>query len=168
MKKTNLKDTLKEITEDKKIGRLRKSYKEATNYFKKGNFLILAVGFISGLIFKDLVTSLANDIILGAISSIYNFKNADINSLAWYGIKYGKFIGILINFILITLILFIILVVVFFIKSFITDFRNKRKPPVEEGIEKQITIEEQILEQLKLINEKLNSTEEKNDEKNKI
>ncbi|MBN4083525.1 MscL family protein [Mycoplasma sp. CSL10137] len=158
MKKTNLKDAFKNIVKDKKVGRLRKSYIEATNYFKKGNFLILAVGFISGLIFKDLVSSLANDIILGAISSIYNFKNADINSLAWHGIKYGKFIGILINFILITFVLFIILIVVFFIKSFITDFRKKSNPPIEETVEKQMSIEEQILEQLKLINDKLNNS----------
>ncbi|SYV97788.1 large conductance mechanosensitive channel protein, partial [Mycoplasmopsis edwardii] len=47
----------------------RTSLKEAVNFFKKGNILLLAIAFLAGVVFNAVVASLANDIIMAAISN---------------------------------------------------------------------------------------------------
>ncbi|MGZ9762830.1 large conductance mechanosensitive channel protein MscL [Mycoplasma sp. 5912] len=143
---------------DNKKSLLYESFTEASKFFKKGNLIILAVGFLAGTVFNAVVSSLANDVIMSAIAhNILGDKFKDIESLVWKGIKYGKFLGAIINFVIISFTLFIMLMSYFIIKAGIKRYRLKKNPPV--AIEPEVvkpTTDELILEQLKLINQNLN------------
>jgi large conductance mechanosensitive channel len=84
--------------------------------FKKfaltGNVMDLAVGFIIGAAFKEIVTSLVGDIITPAIMNpaLKLAKLTDLSQLVIPGtaIKYGNFISNVISFLIVALALFLI------------------------------------------------------------
>ncbi|TDV23046.1 large conductance mechanosensitive channel [Mycoplasmopsis mustelae] len=138
----------------------KETFSEAGKFFKKGNMIFLAIGFITGSVFSALVSSLANDVILSAIiQNILGDKFKDLNDLSWRGIKYGKFLGTLINFIVVTLVIFISLYIFYFVRLYLKKRRLKKHPP-EIKIEEppKPTTDELILEQLKLMNSKIPDT----------
>jgi len=73
----------------------------------------LAVAFIMGAAVTALVTSLVNDIIMPLVNPVLSatgsdWKNATLNVGDKIAIKYGSFLGNLINFIILAFIVFMI------------------------------------------------------------
>jgi large conductance mechanosensitive channel len=124
-------------TRDKKFTSITSEVKGFWQEFKdfafKGNMLDLAVGIIIGAAFKDLVTSLVNNIItppIGKILGNSNFESLYINldtvdyetleAAEVAGapiIKYGLFTMNLIDFLLMALTIFVVLKIIFRIKA---------------------------------------------------
>ncbi len=89
-------------------------FKKFLNEFKefalKGNVMDLAVGVIIGAAFKDIVTSLTDNIINPIINSIGGTEvggSVEIFSTGQY-INYGAFITAIINFIIMAFIIFLL------------------------------------------------------------
>ncbi|UUM19562.1 MULTISPECIES: MscL family protein [unclassified Mycoplasma] len=127
--------------------------KDAKGQLKKGNIFMLATAFILGNVFGALVSSFANDILMGMITSIVGEN--DLDKLSYKAIKYGKFLGALIYFIVVSLFVFVFLSVYFTVirikNRYITDGKNEPKPEKKP----EPTTEQLILEELKNINTKL-------------
>jgi large conductance mechanosensitive channel len=73
----------------------------------------LAVAFIMGAAVTALVTSLVNDIIMPLVNPVLSaggsdWKNASLNIGSTVSVKYGSFLGQLVNFIIIAFIIFMI------------------------------------------------------------
>ncbi|WP_051521861.1 MscL family protein [Mycoplasma leonicaptivi] len=139
---------------NKKI--IKSSLKEALTFFKKGNMLILAIGFIAGAVFSGVVSSLANDVIMSAIAHNILGENGKLDGLVWHGIKYGKFLGALLNFVIVTFLLFVLLFNYYLIKKIIKIRREKYKKEEEiKTPEKPLTTDELILQELQKINQNM-------------
>ncbi|QCZ36542.1 MscL family protein [Mycoplasma nasistruthionis] len=130
----------------------KKSLNDAKNFFKKGNILLLAVGFLFGVVFNAVVSSLANDIIMSAISKAFGAQS--LNDWEVGGMLVGKFLGTVINFIIVSLVLFAIMITYFMIKN----YKESRKPVVvAEPAPVVPTTEELILAELKELNQSMKS-----------
>ncbi len=79
-------------------------------FILKGNLVTLAVAFIIGLKFAEVVTSFTDDIIQGIIAAIVG--KTSFNGLTFeLGngiIKYGSFITVLLNFVITGFVLFLV------------------------------------------------------------
>ncbi|AKJ52341.1 large conductance mechanosensitive channel protein MscL [Metamycoplasma hominis] len=170
--------TSKELEEKKHY--IKKSYIDAKKIVSRGNMFMLAIGLLLGASFGALVSSLANDVIMSAITKAIGMKNLD----AWVvwpgihatketgGIFIGKFLGALIQFVIVSTFIFIGLMIVFTIKNSIL-YAKAKKNPIEEEINEEPapTTEELILNELKKLNENLLKTknsENKKDLKNDL
>jgi large conductance mechanosensitive channel len=75
-----------------------------------GNMLDLALGFIIGAAFADIINSLANNVLMQAVAAI--FGKRDFGSLVWTvhhaEIRYGTFLTDLVNFLLLVALLFVV------------------------------------------------------------
>lgn len=84
--------------------------KELKNFLFRGNILDLAVAVIIGGAFGAIITSFVNDIItpliLNPALKAANVEN--IAELAWNGVKYGSFLGAVINFLIVGTSLFFV------------------------------------------------------------
>lgn len=84
--------------------------KDLKNFLFRGNILDLAVAVIIGGAFGAIITSLVSDIItpliLNPALKAANVQN--ITELAWNGVKYGNFLGAVINFLIIGTSLFFV------------------------------------------------------------
>ncbi|BAM60871.1 large conductance mechanosensitive channel protein MscL [Streptococcus dysgalactiae] len=84
--------------------------KELKAFLFRGNVIDLAVAVIIGSAFGAIVTSLVNDIItpliLNPALKAANVEN--ITQLTWNGVKYGSFLGAVINFLIIGTSLFFV------------------------------------------------------------
>ncbi|MGI6152616.1 MAG: large conductance mechanosensitive channel protein MscL [Christensenellaceae bacterium] len=102
-------------------------FTEFREFISRGSVMDLAVGVIIGAAFTAIVNSLVEDIIMPFIGLITG--GIDFSSLSFQigdvTIKYGSFIGAVINFVLIALIIFL------FIKGI-----NKMRRPKDEEPEK--------------------------------
>lgn len=100
--------------------------KDLKAFLFKGNVLDLAVAVIIGGAFGAIITSLVNDIItpliLNPALKAANVEN--ITELAWNGVKYGSFLGAIINFLIVGTSLFFIVKVA---------EKAMKKPAVEEA-----------------------------------
>lgn len=135
----------------------KKTFKNAFDFIKKGNILFLAVAFLSGVVFNAVISSLANDIIMSAISELIGKK--ELENWKVGGMLIGKFLGTLINFVIVTGVLFVILFLYFYVKN----YREYKKPPViKPQSQPAPTVDEMILEQLREINKKLSNQPENN------
>lgn len=102
--------------------------------FKKfaltGNVVDLAIGFVIGAAFKEIVTSLVNDIITPAIltPAMKMAKLTDLSQLCIPGtaIKYGSFLSSILSFIMVALALFL------FVKAINAARLKKAEEPVVE------------------------------------
>ncbi|WP_318033131.1 MscL family protein [Mycoplasmopsis cynos] len=74
---------------------IKKSFKDAFAFLKKGNMLLLAIGFLAGVVFNAVVSSLANDIIMQAIASTFGVTKLD--NWVVHGMLVGKFLGTVLN-----------------------------------------------------------------------
>lgn len=84
--------------------------KELKAFLFRGNVIDLAVAVIIGSAFGAIVTSFVNDIItpliLNPALKAANVEN--ITQLTWDGVKYGSFLGAVINFLIIGTSLFFV------------------------------------------------------------
>lgn len=89
---------------------MKKFLNEFKEFITKGNVLDMAVGVIIGAAFKDIVTSLTDNIIspILAIFGEVDFSAYAINLRGDNAIKYGAFITSVINFIIMAFIIFLI------------------------------------------------------------
>ncbi|MGT2934876.1 large conductance mechanosensitive channel protein MscL [Streptococcus castoreus] len=84
--------------------------KELKAFLFRGNIIDLAVAVIIGGAFGAIVTSFVNDIITPLILNPA-LKAANVESIAqlsWNGVKYGSFLGAVINFLIIGTSLFFV------------------------------------------------------------
>ena len=83
--------------------------KEFKEFINRGNVVDMAVGVIIGAAFKDIVTSLVEDII-SPILGIFGGKNFDTYQLVIgeATIKYGEFITSIINFLIMAFVIFML------------------------------------------------------------
>lgn len=89
---------------------LKKFLNEFKEFALKGNVMDLAVGVIIGAAFKDIVTSLTDNIINPLINSVGGAEvggSVEIFSTGQY-INYGAFITAIINFIIMAFIIFVL------------------------------------------------------------
>jgi large conductance mechanosensitive channel len=91
-------------------------------FILRGNVLDLAVAVIVGAAFNAVVTSFANDIIMGLVGAIFgkpNFKNLVVNLRGCHGmgagrvcngtVAYGLFLTALLNFLIIAASVFVVI-----------------------------------------------------------
>jgi large conductance mechanosensitive channel len=111
-----------------------------------GNVVDLAVAVVIGAAFGKIISSLIDDIITPVLlNPALKLANVDdISSLSYNGIKYGTFLGSLINFIVIGLVLFSI------VRAFA---RFKR----EEAVEAEPTPTEKLDATITRLNETIQS-----------
>lgn len=90
---------------------MKKFFNEFKDFITKGNVLDMAVGVIIGAAFKDIVTSLTDNIIspILAIFGKADFSSYVIPLFGNNAIKYGAFITSLINFLIMAFIIFLII-----------------------------------------------------------
>lgn len=82
--------------------------KEFKEFINRGNVVDMAVGVIIGAAFKDIVTSLVEDII-NPIIGIFGGMNFDQYKLTLFGeatLNYGEFLTAVINFLIMALVIF--------------------------------------------------------------
>ncbi|MGN0436264.1 MAG: large conductance mechanosensitive channel protein MscL [Wujia sp.] len=90
---------------------LKKFFSEFKDFALKGNVMDLAIGVIIGAAFKDIVTSLTDNIINPIINSIGGAEVGgciEIFSTGQY-INYGAFITAIINFLIMAFVIFLIM-----------------------------------------------------------
>ncbi len=85
--------------------------KDFKAFATKGNVMDLAVAVIIGAAFGAIVSSLVADIITPLLlTPALNAAHLnDIKELAWGNVKYGNFLGAVINFIVIALVIFMLI-----------------------------------------------------------
>ncbi|AWX42944.1 large conductance mechanosensitive channel protein [Metamycoplasma cloacale] len=133
----------------------RNAASDARKVVSKGNMFMLAIGIIIGTAFSAVVSSLANDVIMEAIKSIW--KGADGDLEKWTlsnGVKIGKFLGALLNFVVVSLFIFATLMIIYSIKN-IHDYRKHKNDPITEEPAPEPTHEELMLAELKKMNQLL-------------
>ncbi|MBR2191328.1 MAG: large conductance mechanosensitive channel protein MscL [Eubacterium sp.] len=81
--------------------------KEFKVFALKGNMMDLAVGVIIGAAFKDVVTSLCDNVIMPFVAMFTGSINFDKWVIPGTAIKYGTFISAVINFIIMAFIIFL-------------------------------------------------------------
>ena len=92
---------------------MRKIWQEFRDFAFKGNMIDLAVAVIIGAAFGQVINSLANDVIMRAIS--YGIPS-NLAYTEWTigskdkGILVGKFLGALVNFLIVALVVFVLVV----------------------------------------------------------
>lgn len=75
------------------------------SFVREQGVIGLAIGVILGGAVGKLVTSLVNDIVLPCITLVVGSPEG-MQSLAWHGITYGKFIAALVDFVLIAAVVY--------------------------------------------------------------
>ncbi len=86
---------------------MKELFKEFKEFMNRGNVLDMAVGVIIGAAFKDIVTSLVDNII-SPIIGLFGGKNFDAYQLVIgeATLKYGAFITTVINFLIMAFVIF--------------------------------------------------------------
>ena len=84
-------------------------FDEFKNFAFKGNVIDLAIGVIIGAAFGKIVESLVKDILMPLIALVQP-GGAGYETWEWNHVKYGAFIGQVVNFLIIAAILFIFIV----------------------------------------------------------
>lgn len=96
--------------------RMRRLWQEFKSFAMSGNMLDLALGFIIGAAFAKLIESLANNVLMQFVASV--FGKQDFNKLVVTvnraQIKYGMFLTDLINFLMLAGVLFLIIKFIIF------------------------------------------------------
>ena len=115
---------------------MKKFFNEFKEFITKGNVLDMAVGVIIGAAFKDIVTSLTDNIIspILAIFGKADFSSYIIPLNGDNAIKYGAFITAVINFLIMAFIIFLLIKGVAAVNNLSTKaFKKKEEEtPIEE------------------------------------
>src|SRR5215510_12483733 len=85
--------------------------KEFRDFAIRGNVIDLAVAVVIGAAFKDIVSSMVDDVITPLLltPALKSINAQDIDKLVWGTVKYGKFLSTIIKFIIIAFVLFLII-----------------------------------------------------------
>lgn len=112
---------------------MKKFLNEFKEFITKGNVLDMAVGVIIGAAFKDIVTSLTDNIIspILAIFGKVDFSSYVLPLNGENAIKYGAFITAVINFLIMAFIIFLLIKGVAAVEKISTQ-GFKKKAEVEE------------------------------------
>ncbi len=86
---------------------------EFKQFLEEYKVMGLAIAFIMGAAITALVTSLVNDILMPLINPVLSaggsdWKNATFNPTSQIAVKYGSFLGNMINFIILAFIIFML------------------------------------------------------------
>ncbi len=101
-------------------------FKEFKDFVCRGNVLDMAVGVIIGAAFKDIVTSLTDNIISPLIG-MFGGVNFDKYSVVLFGeatLNYGTFITAVINFLIMA---FVVFLIVKFVNGLMKLFERKKE-----------------------------------------
>ncbi len=113
-------------------------FKEFKEFIARGNVMDLAVGIIIGGAFQKIVTSLVNDIIMPAISMLTG--KVDYTSLSItvgnVSIKYGNFIGAILDFLIIAFSIFIMIRYINRLNAKLSDMKEKELKKLEKKLKK--------------------------------
>ncbi|MCS4536912.1 MscL family protein [Mycoplasma sp. CSL7475-4] len=135
--------------DNKHLNKFKTASKDAWSLVKKSNMLMLAIGLLIGTSFNTVVKSLANDVILPPIASLFGFSEIQKWTIG-ENILIGKFLAALLAFIIVTIVIYLVMMTVFIIKA-VVDFRKLLK--LKEKPKPDPTTEELILAELKKLNE---------------
>lgn len=105
---------------------------EFKKFAMKGNMIDLAVGFILGGAFGQMVSSLVNDVVMPPIGML--LQGVDFSKLGWMlqsgdepvMIAYGAFLNTVINFVIVAL-------AVFFMVKAVNKMMNKKDDPTTKA-----------------------------------
>ncbi len=93
---------------------MKNLWQEFKSFAFKGNMIDLAVGVIIGAAFGSVIKSLVQDIMMPVIGAIVGSAGSRFGGLSFTingsTIRYGNFIGEMINFLLVALAIFIVIV----------------------------------------------------------
>ncbi len=118
--------------------------KEFKEFIQRGNVVDLAVAFILGAAFKEVVSSLVNNIIMPIVAMFFGGTRMAGLSFTLFKAKitYGAFLESVINFLIIAFSLFIII-------KFINKFKRKNEEEVAVVVDKEVELLEEIRDLLK-------------------
>ena len=90
---------------------MREFMTEFRKFILRGNVLQIAVAFIIGLYFKDVVDKFTNGIVLAFVAAVFGKPNFDSVGFTVNGsrILVGAFLNAVINFVLVAFVLFLII-----------------------------------------------------------
>jgi large conductance mechanosensitive channel len=80
--------------------------KEFRDFINRGNLIDIAVGFVMGVAFAAVVTSLTDDIINPIIAKIFNVQ--DLSDWVVSDIRVGSFVVAIINFVIVAFVMFLV------------------------------------------------------------
>lgn len=80
--------------------------KEFRDFINRGNLIDIAVGFVMGVAFAAVVTSLTDDIINPIIAKIFTVQN--LNDWVVSDIRVGSFVVAIINFLIVAFVMFLV------------------------------------------------------------
>ena len=126
------------------------------SFISKGNIIDLAIAFIIGAAFKEIVTSLVNDIIMPLFASIAG--ESDFTNLIWVlngsEIRYGAFIQAIVNFLIIAFAIYLAVVLVIKRKEFQEKLKKADQPeePKPVVIPEDIKLLSEIRDELQQLN----------------
>jgi large conductance mechanosensitive channel len=106
------KDDIEKIKEKAKE-EAKEEFENFSKFAFKGSMIQMSVAFILGAAFKNVVTSISENLIMPIINFLLNKTGTDWRSLSWTPIdgmifEFGKFMGSFIDFLIIAIILYII------------------------------------------------------------
>ena len=116
---------------------MRRLWSEFKSFAMSGNMLDLALGFIIGAAFANIIGSLANNVLMQGVAAIFGKK--DFTKLIWTvngaDIKFGAFLTDLVNFLLLVALLFVVVkFIVWFGFGRGKQFGKQQCPYCEESI----------------------------------
>lgn len=124
-------------------------------FISKGNIIDLAIAFIIGVAFKEIVTSLVNDIIMPLFASIAG--ESDFTNLIWVlngsEIRYGAFIQSIINFLIIAFSIYLVITLAIRRKEF-NEKVKKQEAPKPVVIPEDIKLLSEIRDELQKLNKR--------------
>ncbi|MBN0970617.1 MscL family protein [Mycoplasma phocoeninasale] len=146
---------------DEKKHYVKKSYVDAKNIVIRGNMFMLAIGLLLGASFGAVISSLATDVIMSAITRAIDVSVQDwilwqkvVDGKIVGGIYIGKFLAALLQFIIVSIFIFFGLLTVFLIRNRMA-YAKAKKMPIEEEQPAPISHQEMMLDELRKLNENL-------------
>lgn len=144
---------------------MKKFFSEFKAFILRGNVIDLAVAFIIGAAFKDIIKSLVSDILTPVISLVigeegfanYKYVITEANESAGItenAIYYGNFIQSVIDFIIVALVVFLLIKLVMKITKKVEDAKKKQEEEVIVVPEEPKPTVEDILLDIKVLLEK--------------
>lgn len=152
---------------------MKKFFNEFKTFISKGNVMDLAVAFIIGAAFKEIINSLVKDILTPVISLVagdegfanYKYvitKANEETGVAENAIYYGNFIQSIIDFLIVALVIFFIIKFINRLNKRIEDAKKKTEEVAAAVVEKASPKVEDILLDIK------NLLKKDDDEKKKL
>ncbi len=123
---------------------MRELWSDFKKFLMRGNVLDLAVAVVVGAAFTAVVTSFANDVLMGIVGAIFgkpNFNDVVIH-IGDGDVFIGKFITALVNFVIIAFAVF------FAVKAF-EMMQNLRRRGAPEEAPVDLTIDQELLTEIR-------------------